>query len=65
MSKKVFKGWTDKTLMIEEIFSWYGYEDPECLTLEPYIMREKGKAVEWHPTAWPPNRVTVTVEVED
>jgi hypothetical protein len=29
------------------------------------VFKSKGRKSDYHPDCWPPNRVTVTVEVED
>ena len=52
--KKVIKGWIakDKPVNIIEDIYWL-------------VASKRGKKDDWHHEAWPPRRVTVTVEVED
>ena len=72
MSWRVIKGWAPKTISAEDLLWWEppvggdkiaGFND--TLTEDGVIVRFKGKKSAWKDWAWPLNRVTIVIEVED
>ena len=60
--KKVFHGWVGRQDSYN--FEWMG--DPELMELHiPDVFNTKGEQPEWMDDDWPPNEVTITVEVKE
>ena len=70
MSKKVIKGWVANKVGAEEIFGWDNHPTAPALHATPEkngatVYGAKGSKKVWAFAAYPPKRVTITIEVED
>ncbi len=68
MTTKVYRGWLQKNVVAEPLH-WVpapAFRSPFLDILKwRKVWRYKHEENSWNPDAWPPKRVTITVEIED